>query len=431
MPALWDLLLLLFPLFILIGLGMPVFLAMGMACLLFIWLKGLPLLILGQSLVRGINSYDFLALPFYLLAGELMSAGGTTARLVAFAQSLVGHVRGGLSHVNILSSMAFSGVSGSAVADTSAIGPVLIPWMKRQGYPPAYAAAVTAASSAIGPLIPPSIPLVIYGLITHTSVGALFLAGIAPGLMMGFFLLIASWLLGRRRGYPAAEKATLRDLLSATRNGAGALLMPLVVIGGITSGLVTATEAGVLAVFYALFLGLFVHGEMHLGDLPEILGRSMLNASVLLIIISCSGLFGWLVATIGVGELLPGLILSITDDKWAVLGMLLIFFLLWGLVLDPVTAMLILVPVLMPLVTQVGINPVHFGVVVVLCLMIGLVTPPVGLLLFLSARIADTRFESIVKEMRPFLAALLLVLLAATFLPESVLWLPGVLMGRF
>ena len=419
---------LLIPMFILMGLGLPIFLAMGITCLLFALVFDLPMMILAQSYVRGLASYDWLALPFYFLAGDLMNAGGITARLLKFSGALIGHIRGGLSHVNIVASMIFSGVSGSAAADTSAIGSVLIPAMKKDGYPSAYAAAVTAASSTIGPIIPPSIPLVVYGLLSQVSIGKLFLAGAIPGIMMGVYLLIASFTISHRRAYPASKRATLSQLLRSSVDASAAVMMPVIILGGITTGIVTPTEAGVIAVAYGLVLGCFVYREMKLRDLPRIFGQTMVNCATILIIIATIGLFCWIIANMGLGEALVRMFLSISTNKWVILGILNIFFLLWGCVLDPVTSMVIMVPIFIPLVQQVGIDLVHFGLVLVMNLMIGLVTPPVGILLFLTSSMAQDRLEKVVREMVPFLIALLLVLVICTYIPGIVMWLPNLLM---
>ena len=419
---------LLIPMLVLMGLGLPIFLAMGIACLLFVLLFDLPMMILAKSYITQLASYDWLALPFYFLAGELMNAGGITVRLLKFSEALVGHIKGGLSHVNIIAAMIFSGVSGSAVADASAIGSVLIPAMKKDGYPSDYTAAITAASSTIGPIIPPSIPMVVYGMLSQVSIGKLFLAGAIPGVMMGFYLLIASFIISYRRGYPASKRATLKQILHSGIDACLAIMMPVIILGGIITGIVTPTEAGVIAVVYGLVLGLFVYRKLRLRDLPEIFGQTMVNCGTILIIIATVGLFCWIIANIGLGEILVRMFLSISTNKWVILGMLNVFFLLWGCVLDPVTSMVILVPVFIPLVQEVGINLVHFGLVVVMNLMIGLVTPPVGLLLFLTTSMAEGRLEKVIKEIIPFLIALLLVLVICTYVPSIVMWLPDLLM---
>jgi tripartite ATP-independent transporter DctM subunit len=418
---------LLVPMFGLMGMGLPIFLSMGIACLLFVFLFDVPIMILAQSYVRGLSSYDFLALPFYFLAGDLMNAGGITGNLVRLSEAFIGHIRGGLSHVTIISSMIFAGVSGSAVADASAIGSVLIPTMKKNGYEAPYVAALVAAAATIGPIIPPSIPLVVYGLIAQVSIGKLFIAGALPGIMMGVYLLVVSLIISYRRGYPASKRATLRNFLKSFVDAGPALLMPGIILGGIISGIVTPTEAGAVAVAYGLVVGCLVYRKIHVKDLPRLFGQAMINTATILIIIATTGLFCWIIANMGLGAVLVKLFLSISANKWAILGIINVFLLIWGCFLDPITAMLIIVPILIPLTQQMGIDPVHFGVVVVLNLMIGLVTPPVGLVLYMSTSMAKTRFEEVVREIIPFLIALIAVLILCTFIPAIVLWLPNLL----
>jgi tripartite ATP-independent transporter DctM subunit len=412
----------------LICLGLPVFASMGVTCLIYAFLFHIPLMVLAQSCVAGLGSYDLLALPFFLLAGHLMNVGGMTARLLDFSTALIGHVRGGLSHVNIIAAMVFSGVSGSAVADASAIGSVLIPAMKKQGYSPSYAAAVTAASSSIGPIIPPSIPLVIFGLLTGASIGKLFLGGAVPGIMMGVYLLLASFIISRRRGYPANPKASLKQVLRTSKHALAAMVMPVIIIGGISSGIVTPTESGAVAVAYALLFGLLLYKEIRLKELFPIFCRSMLETSIVLIIVAVSGLFVWIIANMGLGAALVRLFMSVSTNKWMILILLNVFLLLWGTVLDPLTAMFVLIPVFLPLVNKAGIDLIHFGVVVVINLGLALVTPPVGGVLFLTTAMAQAEFEIVVKEMMPYLVALILVLITCIFLPDLVLWLPGIFM---
>jgi tripartite ATP-independent transporter DctM subunit len=413
--------------FFFMGLGLPVFLAMGFSCLIFTVIFDVPIMILAQSYVRGLGSYEFLAIPFYFLAGDLMNAGGITSRLLKFSSAAIGHLRGGLSHVNIVASMIFSGVSGSAVADTSAIGSILIPSMKKEGYSAAYSAAVTAASSTIGPVIPPSIPVVVYGLLAGVSIGKLFLAGAIPGILMGVYLLVVSFIVSYRRNYPANPRVKFKQLLHSSLDASLAIIMPIIIICGITTGIVTPTEAGAIAVAYGLLLGVFVYRELKVKDLPKILSQTMVNCSAVLIIIATTGLFSWIIANMGLGDALVRLFMSISTSKWIILTVLMIFFLIWGLVLDAVSAMVIMVPIFVPLVEKLGIDLVHFGILVVINLMIGLITPPVGILLYLATSIAETQIEKVMKEMVPFIVALILVLIICTFIPGIVLWLPGLL----
>jgi tripartite ATP-independent transporter DctM subunit len=423
-----QLLVLLVPMFLLMALGVPIFLSMGITCLAFILAFDLPITILAQSYVRGLANYDFLALPFFFLAGDLMNTGGITVRLLNFSKALVGHIRGGLSHVTIVTSMIFAGVSGSAVADAAAVGSVLIPAMKRGGYPGSYAAAVAAAAGTIGPIIPPSIPLVIYGLYSQISIGKLFLGGATPGILMGVYLIIASIIISRRRGYPADQRATLMHVLRSSLDAILALMMPVIILGGIITGIVTATESAVLAVSYGLILGCFVYRDTKARDLPLILGKAMINSGTVLIIIATTGVFCWIIANMGLGDALVRGLLSISGNKWVLLGVINIFFLIWGCFLDPVTALLIVIPILIPLAQKVGIDLIHFGVVAVLNLMIGLVTPPVGVIVYLTSSMAQEKVEVVFKESVPFLIALLLVLIMSTYLPGIVTWLPNLIM---
>ena len=422
-----QLIVLVVPMLALIALGLPIFLCMGIACVIFVFSFDVPLMILGQSFVRGLGNYDFLALPFYFLAGDLMNAGGITTRLVNFSAAFIGHIRGGLSHVTILASMIFSGVSGSAVADASAIGSLLIPSMKKENFPAAYAAAVTAAAATIGPVIPPSIPMVIYGSLCGVSVGKLFVAGVVPGILMGVYLFAASFIISYRRGYPSHPRATFRQLIRSTAEASLALVMPFIIVGGIVSGIVTPTEAGVIAVAYGFMVGMFVYRELKPKDLLRIFSDTMTSTATVLIIIATSGLFSWIVANMGLGDALVGMLLSISANKWVILGMVNAFFLIWGCILDPMTAMIIIVPILVPLAQKLGIDLVHFGVIVVMNLMIGLVTPPVGFVLYLTSSIAQAKLEDTIRESVPFLIALFLILVLCTFFPAVILWLPGLL----
>jgi tripartite ATP-independent transporter DctM subunit len=426
-----PLLVLLIPFLLFSFLGMPVFISMGISSLIYILFlpQKIPLLVIPANMIGVLDSYGFLAIPFFFLAGDLMNTGGITKRLVEFAAALVGHIKGGLSHVSIIANMIMAGVSGSAIADASATGSVLIPAMKKDGYPAAYSAAVVAAAATIGPIIPPSIPMVIYGLLVNVSIGKLFLAGAVPGFLMGLYLIITSYLISKKRNFPARPRATLQQMALALVRSSFAIMMPLIIILGIVLGVVTPTEAGVVAVFYALFVGLFIYRELHWKDVPKIFKDSMIGSSYIMIILASSGVFSWLIASMGAGEILSRFFTSISTDKWVILAILNAFFLLWGCLLDPNTGLVVVVPMLMPLIEKLGIDPVHFGVVIILNLMIGLVTPPVGFLAYLTTTIAGARFEEVVKESWIFILALILALATCTFFPQIVMWLPQTLMG--
>ncbi|HYF17132.1 MAG TPA: TRAP transporter large permease [Ramlibacter sp.] len=409
--------------------GVPVFFAMGLASLVFILsTKGaVPLNVLASSMVQGMDSFAFLAIPFFFLAGELMNTGGITRRLLDFAAALVGHIRGGLSHVAILASMVFSGVSGSAVADASAIGSSVIPAMKEQGYPPAYAAAVVAAASIMGPIIPPSIAFVVYALVSEVSIGKLFLAGAIPGLLMGVWLLATAALLARRRNFPFTDRASAARLGRAFLDALPALAMPVIILGGIVGGVTTPTEAGVAAVLYALLVGLFVYRELTWRRIAVITRESMISSGMILLTIAASGIFSWLVANMAIGDTLAKTLLALTDSRWVMLALINVALLLWGLALEPAVALVTLVPVLVPIANAYQIDLVHLGVIVVLNLMIGQLTPPSGVITYLTAQLAGSPLHEVFREALPFTLALIVVLLLVTYIPGLALWLPGML----
>jgi tripartite ATP-independent transporter DctM subunit len=417
---------------IFLGLGVPVFFAMGLASLVFILFQGggVPLNVLASSLVQGIDSFSFLAIPFFFLAGDLMNTGGITRRLLAFSSSVVGHVRGGLSHVAIVASMIFSGVSGSAVADASAIGSVMIPAMKADRYPPAYAAAVVASAATMGPIIPPSIAFVVYALLAEVSVGRLFLAGVVPGVLMGVYLMVAAWLIARRRGFAYSPRASFRTVRATFAGASVALVMPLIIMGGIVFGVVTPTEAGVVAVVYGLVVGVLIFRDLKVRALFRICTDSMINACTILLMIAAAGIFSWLVANMNLGELLVRFFTGLTTRRWVMLLIINVFFLIWGLALDIVVGMVVMVPLLIPIAKAYGIDLVQFGVMVTLNLLIGELTPPSGVVLFISAGIAGARLEDVFREAVPFAIALVAVLGLVTYVPALSLWLPNLLMGK-
>jgi tripartite ATP-independent transporter DctM subunit len=414
---------------VLLAAGVPVVFAMVLASVAFLVLFGgsLPLSIVPHQMVAGMDNFPLLAVPFFFLAGEIMNAGGITQRLVDFAAALVGHIRGGLGYVAVVVNMIMAGFSGSAVADASATGAVLIPAMKREGYPADLAAAVTAAAATIGPIIPPSIPMIVFAVVAEVSVGSLFLAGIVPGLLMGLYLFVVVYLVCRRHDHGMRARSTWRDLLRATRRAVWALLAPVIILGGIAGGVVTATEAAVVAVLYSFLVATLVHRELRLRQLPEIFKKTAVATGVIMIIVGASGIMGWLVANLRIGEAVVTAVTRATESPWLVLFLLNLFFLVVGCLIDPLAGMLIFVPVFLPLVKHLHIDPVHFGVIVVLNLMIGLITPPVGYLLYLCAGIANIGIDRVVRAVTPFLIALLAVLVVVTYWPGLILAVPNLL----
>jgi tripartite ATP-independent transporter DctM subunit len=410
--------------------GLPIFFGMILSVLMFwaLFPDVLPGFIIGQSFVQGIDSYSFAAIPFFFLAGEIMNAGGMSTRLLRLAQALVGHVRGGLSHVNILANMVMAGVSGSAAADASAIGSVLAPAMKREGYGAAYAAAVTASAATIGPMIPPSIPLVIYGLISGASVGKLFLGGVVPGLLMGVFLLCASGLISRRRNYPKSAWGGWARVGRSFLESFAALMMPVLVVLGLIGGVATATEIGAVAVAYAIVVSVFVYRELAWTALWKVTCKSAVDSCVVLIIASAAGAFTWIIGSIGVGRELAAAIGGLTSDPRAVLLIICVVLLVAGTVLEPITTLLVLIPLFLPLCARVGIDLVHFGIVTVLATLIGMCLPPIGFLIYLTAAQAQADVVEVTRELLPFVIALVLLLFVVAMIPALSLWLPAALM---
>ena len=412
---------------LLLTLGTPVVFALLIG-------PGLSLLLDGQQayypalltrFYNGIDSFPLLAVPFFILAGELMNSGGITRSIVNFAQSLVGHVRGGLAQVNVLSSMMFAGISGSAVADASAIGKMLIPAMEQNGYRRSFAAAVTAAAAVIGPIIPPSGIMVLYGFVMNVSVGALFAAGVVPGVMIGLGLMLVVRLLAKRNGLPvAARRATWRERGHAFRGAYLALLMPLILLGGMLSGIFTATEAAAVAVAYALFVTRFVLRSVSFADLKHIFVATAVQSGVILLLVGAAVTFGWLVTVSGMATQIATAMVSLSDDVYALLFILNLLLFLVGMFLDAGPAILILGPVLAPIFIKLGVDPVHFAMIMCVNLTVGLATPPMGLVLFVTSSVSGERVEQIVKAILPFLAVEIVVIFLITYFPALTLTLP-------
>ncbi|MEO1104085.1 MAG: TRAP transporter large permease [Pseudomonadota bacterium] len=412
-------------------LGIPlIFAVLGASVLTLLVVRPeLPLVLVTQLFMNGMDQFLLLAIGFFFLAGELMNRGGITLRIVDFAHALVGHLRGGFAQVNVVSSLFFSGISGSAVADTAAIGSVMIPSMKKKGYSGAFSAAVTQASSVVGPIIPPSIPIIVYAVLSEQSVGAMFLAGIVPGIVIGACLMVAVAILARRRGFEKSPRASGRDVARKGLNAGVALLTPIIIVGGILGGVMTATEAGAVACLYAFLVGAFYFRELSLRDCYEALVNAARGTAMILVIVGASALFAWIVADLRLGQAIGTAILSVSDNPIVFLLLVNLFALMVGLFLDPLAALVILVPLLLPAAESFGISPIQFGIVLVFNLMIGLTTPPIGYLIYLSAHIAEERPEKVMRESLPFLAALLVALMVLTLVPAVTLFLPNLYQG--
>lgn len=409
--------------------GLPIAFSIVAALLYFMAVGEFPyhLRIVATQMFGGIKSYPLLAIPLFILAGELMNESGITSRIITFTSVLVGRFRAGLAMVNIWASVVFAGLSGSAVADTSAIGRVFIPEMEKRGYPRDFAAAITAASSVIGPIIPPSIPVIIYALtVTGVSVPALFLAGVLPGLLLACFLSVYVMIFAGH--YESGEhKRVDQPYLAVLAQGIIPLLMPVFVVGSILLGVVTPTEAASFAVAYALFVGLFLFRELKPRDLPAIFARSMRDSAVIMIVISAVAAANWLLTYNRIPNMVTDFALVYMTEKYIFLIAAMILFLFVGLFLEGIAAMLVLVPILHPIAVSMGVDPTHFGILVVFNLMIGLITPPMGLCLFVADSIAEVGIGRLTRQIIPLFLVELLVLIIITFIPVTVIGLPKLL----
>ena len=405
--------------------GVPIAFSLGLASMAFLWLTGTPLSSITQVGVTGLNTYPLLAIPFFIMAGEVMNTGGVTRRLVGFASAWVGHFTGGLAHVAVVANMVMAGLSGSAVADASALTTVMLPSMVKRGYPRPFSAALLASAATIGPIIPPSIPMVLYGLAASVSIGALFLGGVIPGVVMGGCLMAYSYLVARRHGYQPEHEYSLRHALRATVEALPALFMPIILLGGVLGGMFTPTEAAAVSVVYGLLVGFFVYRELRLDNVLELLRLTAYRTSLVVIILASTTLLGYVLALEQIPTKVSEALLQLSSTPWVLLLLINLFLLFVGCFIDAAAAILILAPILVPIVEQVGISPVHFGLIMVLNLMIGLLTPPVGGLLYIVSEVAQMRFEVLVKAVLPFLLPLLVSLALVTYIPWLTLWLPS------
>ncbi|ODU10041.1 MAG: hypothetical protein ABS84_06240 [Rubrivivax sp. SCN 71-131] len=420
-------------LFLLIALGLPIALSIGLPAIGLILSPGVfPPEVdwsgLGQTIAQllfaGVDSFDLLAVPLFMLAGSIMERGGISQQLIDFSDSLVGWMPGGLACAVIVASMFFAGISGSAAADTAALGAVAIPAMVRQGYPAAFSAALVAAGGAIGVIIPPSIPMVIYGFLTNVSIAELFAGGMMVGLLFGLsFMAVAVWK-SLRHGYGTRRAFSLRFVLHSLRRALWSLGAPVIVLGGILSGIVTVTEAAAVAVFYALLVAIWVNRRLHWRDLPALLVESQVIAATILFIIAMAKVFTWLVAMQQTPMMLQNAISAMALPPWGLLLLVMLGLLVVGCVMETTAALILLVPVLAPLTLQMGIDPMHFGVLVVVNLAIGMLTPPVGICLFVSCGIAGITLGQIGRAVIPFLLAAIAALFVASYWPPLTTWLP-------
>lgn len=414
-------------LFALMLIGVPVAVALGLASLAFVATNGMPPMIVLANMVNGINSFPLIAVPFFILAGSLMNSAGITTRIFAFARATVGWMHGGLGHVNVGASVIFAGMSGAAVADAGGLGNIEIKAMRDAGYDPDFAVGITAASSTIGPIIPPSLPLVIYGVIADTSIGQLFTAGIIPGFLMAVSLMLMVAWYARKRGYPRDQRFSISRFGNTLLHALMPLMTPIIIIGGIMFGIFTPTEAAIAAVAYSMFLGLFVYRTLNWRKVLRISMDTVETTAAVMLIVASSTIFAWILTANQVAEHFSQLMLSVTDNKVALLLIITLIVLVVGLFMETIAAITILTPVLLPVAISLGMDPVHFGIVMILNLMIGLLTPPVGMVLYVLSKVAHVSFERCVIATAPFLIPLLVVLMMLTFIPELSMWLPTLL----
>ncbi|WP_299614898.1 TRAP transporter large permease [Pelagibius sp.] len=416
-------------LILLMVIGLPLIFAMGIASALYLLAADISLSVMAQRMTSAVDSFVILAIPLFFLAGELLNACKLTERIIAMSRAFVGHIHGGLAQVNILASMIFAGMSGSATADTAALGSVLIPSMKKEGYPAPFSAAVTVSSAMIGPIIPPSIGMVIYGAVADVSIGRLLLAGIVPGVTIGLILMGYTYFYARRQGLPRYPRATRRQVLRAGYRGGAATLMPVIIVFGIVSGAFTPTEAAGAAVLYAFLLGTLVYRNISLGDFWSVFVHVSLASARILAFITVAATFSWIMVREQVPQLIATSLATLTDNPILILILIVILLLAVGLFLVASSAEIVLAPILVPVVIQFGIDPVHFGVLMVFTLIVGGGTPPVGVLLYIAQDIAKIPFSAMVRAMMPFYVPLFMAMAVIMLFPELSLWIPDMVFG--
>jgi C4-dicarboxylate transporter DctM subunit len=414
---------------VLLGLGVPIAFGLAGAAMVYAVLnQQLPLTILIQTTFGGMSSFPLLAIPLFMLAGNLMTEGGLTKDLVKFARTLLGHISGGLGLATIFASAIFAAISGSAVATAVAIGMVMIPAMRESGYDEEVGAAVTATASCMGPIIPPSIPFIMYGVMANVSIGALFLAGVVPGLLLGAALMLYMYLIAKKRNYPRQPRASLREVLQGAWSALPALLMPAIIMGGILGGVFTPTEAAGVVVVYALIVGVLLKKELRLARLPAVLLNAGMESAMVMLLLALSEPFSWIIAAEQIPQLIISLISSISSSPYGVLLLVNILLIIVGIPLETAPAITIVTPVLAPIAAQLGIDPVHLGIIVCFNLVLGLVTPPVGAVLFAVTGMSGMKLDKLSKGIWPTFFIALAVLALITYIPPLTTLLPKLLL---
>ena len=413
-----------------IALRMPIAFSLGFSSFVYIAASDIPLSIIPERMFSGIDSFVILCVPGFILAGNLMNVGGITDRIIHFCMALVGHIRGGLGVANVGASMVFAGISGTAISDTVSIGSVMIPAMVKRGYDSEFSAAVTASSSTIGPIIPPSLPMVIAGTVTGLSVSRLFVAGIIPGLLLGFGLGIVSYFISVKRQHPKEERLPLREVVRSFFGAFWAILMTVIIIGGIIGGFFTPTEAAMVAVFYAIIIGFFVYRELKLNMLPKIFYESAVTTASLMVLVGFANVFAWILTSEEIPVMITTAMLNFSNNPAVYILLVNILLVFVGMFMETIAALMILMPILLKPAISLGIDPIQFSIMCVLNLVIGLTTPPVGVCLFVASSIARISIGRLTIALLPFIAVSLVVLILVSYVPQVTLWLPSLVFGK-
>ncbi|MBM4277732.1 MAG: TRAP transporter large permease [Deltaproteobacteria bacterium] len=415
--------------FILLLLGAPIVFAIGVGTAFALLVGGIPLEVLPQKVFSGLDNFPYLAVPLFVLAGMLMETGGISKRIVELSNALVGHIRGGMGMVVMVATIFFSDISGSSAADTAAIGSIMIPAMKKRGYPPNFSAALVTAAGGMGVLIPPCLTMVVFGSLTNTSIGALFLAGFVPGISMGIILMILTYIIARKRNYPREERANFQQLLRAGKRSFLSLFMGVIILGGIILGIFTATEAAAVAVIYGFFLSVVFYREIKITQLPKILWDAATVSGIVMLVVGISYGFGWVIAKEMIPMKMAEFMTHLPGGKIVFLFAVNVLLLIMGMFFDASLSVIVLIPILFPVAVKLGLDPVHFGTFVVMNLGIGFTTPPYGISLFIASGIAKIPMSSIIKPILPYILAMIGFLLVVTYVPWFSLVLPKLLMG--
>ena len=410
-----------------IFLGVPIAFSLALASLIYLVALDIPLNIIPQKMYAGLNSFVLLCIPGFILAGNLMNYGGISDRIIHFANSILGRIRGGLGLANVGASMGFAGISGTALADTASIGAILIPAMKKEGYGAGFSVAVTASSSVVGPIIPPSLPMIIVGTLASLSIADLFLAGVIPGLLLGLALMIPTYIISVKRNYPKGEKKSLKEIWESFKGAFWALLMTFLILYGILGGVFTPTEASIVAVIYAILVGIFIYRELPVKKIPGIIFSSMTSTASIMLLVGFANLFGWIMVSEQIPQMVAELILGISTNPVVVKLLIILLLLFVGTFMETIAALVILFPVLLPVATQIGMDPIQFGVLMVLGMVIGLCTPPVGVCLFVASQIGRVSVGQATRELIPFLAVMVGILMLVAFVPQVTLFLPSLM----